>query len=69
MRVHGQIAVAAQIQIHRRMFREQREHVVEKRKARFNFGPAFAVKIEADGNFGFERVALDLGLARFHCGN
>jgi hypothetical protein len=30
---------------------------------------AFAVKIEADGNFGFERVAFDLGLARFHHGN
>jgi hypothetical protein len=51
------------------MFREQREHVVEERNARFDFGPAFAVKIEADGNLGFERVALDLGLARIHRGN
>ncbi len=69
MRVHRQIAVAAQIQIHRRVLGEQREHVVEKRDAGFDFGFSLAVEIEADGDLGFERVAFDFGLARFHRGN
>ena len=69
VRVHGQVAVAAQFQIHRRVFGKQREHVVEKRDAGFDFGFSPAVEIEADGNFGFQRVAFDFGLPRFHRGN
>ena len=69
VRVHGEIAVANQFQIHRRVLRKEREHVVEKGNAGFDGRFSFAVEIEADGNFGFQRVAFDLGRARFHLGN
>jgi hypothetical protein len=58
-----------QIQIHRRVFGEQREHVVKKGNARFDFRLPFAVKVEAEGNLRFQRVAFDFGRARFHRGN
>jgi hypothetical protein len=39
MRVHGEVAFAfAHLQIHGRVFGEQREHVVEERDAGFNGG-------------------------------
>jgi len=69
MRVHGEIAVAVQIQIHRGVLRKERKHVVEERKAGADFGFALAVEVEAEGNLGFERVTLDGGGARFHRGN
>ena len=65
VRVHLQVAVAAQFQIHRGVFGEQGEHVVEKRNAGLDLGLAFAVEIEPEGNPGFERVAFDGGLP-FH---
>ena len=66
MRVHFQIAVAAQIQIHRRVLGKQREHVVEKGNAGFDFGFPLAIQIEADGNPGFLGVPFDFGRTRFH---
>ena len=69
MRVHFQIAVAAQLQIHRRVLGEQREHVVEERDAGFDGGFALAVEVEADGDAGFFGVARDFGLPGFHGGD
>ena len=43
MRVHFQITPARELQIHRCMLREEREHVVEKRDPGFNLGFAAAV--------------------------
>ena len=57
MRVHAKVAVAAQLQIHRRVLREQREHVVEERDAGFDRGFSLAIKVEADGDAGFLGVA------------
>jgi len=59
VRVHGEIAGAAQIQIHRRVLRKQREHVVKEGNAGFDFGFSRAVEVEAEGNFGFQRVPFD----------
>ena len=69
VRVHGKVAVAAQLQIHDGVLRKQREHVVEERDAGFDGGFAPAVEVEPDGNFGFQRVAFDFGTARFHRGH
>jgi len=53
MRVHFQIAGAAQIQVHVACLAKRVEHVVKKREAGFDAGPAFAVEVEPDGNPGF----------------
>ncbi len=66
MRVHFQIAVAAQIQIHGGVLRKEREHVIKKRHAGSDLGFAFAIKIEADRNPGFFGVTFETGLACFH---
>jgi hypothetical protein len=47
---------------------EQRQHMVKKRQAGFDPGFSFAIKIESEGNFGFQRMAFDLGLAHLHQG-
>ena len=69
VRVHLQIAGATEFQIHRRVFREQREHVVEKGDAGFDRGFALAVKVQADGNAGFPGVPGNSGLPSFHGGH
>ena len=66
MRVHCQIAMANEFQIHRRVLGEQRQHMVEERKAGADFGFTLAVEVEAEGNLGFQSVAFDFGRARFH---
>ncbi len=66
MRVHFEVAFALEPQIHRCVLRKEREHVVEERNAGFNFGFAAAVKVEADGNFGFRGVARNGCLPDFH---
>jgi hypothetical protein len=48
------------------VLREQREHVVKKRDAGFDFGFPLAVKIEPDGNPGFFSMPFDFGKTRFH---
>ena len=58
VRVHFQVAIAAQIQIHCGVLGEEGEHVIEEREARLDLGFAFAVEVEADGNPGFEGVAI-----------
>ena len=68
MGVHFEVAVAAQVEVHRGMLGEQGEHVVEKGDAGVDFGFALAVEIKRDGNLGFERVAFDSGLP-FHGGD
>ena len=69
MGVHFQIAAAAQAQIHGRVLRKQREHVVEKRDAGFDRGFSPAVEVEADGDAGFLGVARDFCLPEFHGGD
>lgn len=66
MRVDGEIAIAAEFQIHRGMLGEERKHVVEERNAGADFGFSFAIQVEADRDLGFERVAFQFGGARFH---
>ena len=66
MRVHLEVAPAAQFQVHRRMFGEQREHVVEKRDAGFDRGFSPAIEVEADGDAGFPGIARDFCLPGFH---
>lgn len=68
VRVYFQVAVTMHIQVHRGVLGEKREHVIKKRDARFDLRFALAVKVEPDGNLGFERVAFNAGLP-FHCGN
>ncbi len=69
VRVHGKIAVAAQLQIHDGVLRKEREHVIEKGNSGFDGGFAPAVEVEPDGNFGFQRVTFDFGTTRFHGGH
>ena len=69
MGVHFEVAFAAQLQIHRRVFGEQHQHVVEKRDAGFNRGFSPAVEVEADGDAGFFGVARDFCLPDFHGGD
>jgi len=69
VRVHGQIAVTFQLEINHGVLGKQREHVVEERDAGFDGGFAFAIEVELDGYFRFQRVALDFGAARFHRGH
>jgi hypothetical protein len=66
VRVHGKVAVAFQLQINHSVPGKQRKHVVEERDAGFDGGFAPAVEVELDGDFRFQRVALDFGTARFH---
>ena len=51
--INFQIAFANEIQIQRRVFGKQREHVVKKRDAGLDPGLAFAIQIQAEGNPGF----------------
>ena len=69
MRVHFQIAAAAQLQIHRRVLREEREHMVEERDAGFDRRFSPAVEVEGDGDAGFFGVARDFCLPGFHGGH
>ncbi len=57
MGVHRQIALANEIQIHRRVFGKQGQHVVEKGDARFDPGFPFPIKIKPQGDSGFQRVS------------
>jgi hypothetical protein len=66
VRVHFQITIATQIQVHGGVFGEEREHVIEKRHAGFDCGFAFAIKVEANGNPGFFGVTFEARLACFH---
>ncbi len=68
MRVNFQIAIAFELQIHRCMFGKQREHVIKKGDAGFDFGFAAAIEIEADGNIGLPGVARNGCLPDFHAG-
>ena len=67
VRVHRQIALAGELQIQNGVPGKEREHVVEKWNAGFDGGFALAVEVEPDGNLCFQRAALEVGLATFHC--
>jgi hypothetical protein len=69
MCIHLQVAIAPELQIHDRMFGEQREHVVEKRNACPDSRLAFAVQTELDRNSGFSRFAGNGRSSRFHWRN
>jgi len=66
MRVYFEIALAGELQVHRRVFGEQCEHMVEERNARADGRFTLAVHVEFDGYPRFLGGALDLGGAAFH---
>jgi len=66
VRVHFQIAGAAEFQIHDGVFGEERQHVVKKRDAGSDSRFAAAIEIEVDGDTGFFGIPRDTGLPRFH---
>src|SRR5947208_5049190 len=66
MSVHPKVARATQIQIHDRMFGEERQHVVEKRHARFDQRLPASVNVQLDEYAGLVGNALHLGVALFH---
>ena len=68
MRVHLQIALALQLQVHDRMLGEQRQHVVEKRDAGFDRGLSRAVNVQFDGDAGFFRDPFNFGAPIWHTG-
>jgi len=59
VRVHFQVAVRLDRQVHETMPTDLIEHVLEKRQAGRNVDLAAAIEIDLGGNPGFERVALD----------
>jgi hypothetical protein len=66
MRVHLQIALATQRQVHDGMLREQREHMIEKRNTRFDRPFPGAINIESRFDPRFFGVALNGCAPRTH---
>ena len=66
MRVHFEIALAMQFEIHDRMLCEQGEHVVEERHAGFHCGTPLAIEPQLDGHARLFRDAFEGGLTDFH---
>ena len=66
MMIHLDVAVATQVEIHRRVLREQRQHVIEERNAGVDFRLAPAVDVQAEPNLRLAGVAFNLCLAWLH---
>src|SRR5262245_38847163 len=66
MRVHCQVALTTQMQIHTGMFGKDRQHVVEKGDARFDPCLPASVNVQFDENPSFVGRALHLSLPLFH---
>src|SRR5882724_12900893 len=66
MSVHLQVALATQMQIHDRMFGEERQHVVEKGYARFDQRLPASVNVQLDPDAGLVGNALHLSVPLFH---
>ena len=64
--IHLDVAVAPEVQVHRRVLREQRQHVVKERDTGGNLRLALAVDVEAEPDLCLRGVAFDLCLARLH---
>ena len=62
MPVHFEVALAAQVEIHHRVLRKQRQHVVKKRNTRLDTSFASPVEIQFQADAGFFSDALDGGL-------
>ena len=56
-----QVAAGLDRQIEGRVLGQQREHVVEEAHAGGDLAPAAAVEVRVPGDFGFRRLALDVG--------
>jgi hypothetical protein len=67
MRIHLQIPNTTKFQIHNRVFRKQRQHVVEEHDSGRDRGFAPTVKIETDMDAGFFGFPRDFCLPGFHC--
>ena len=52
------IALAGDIQINQAMTRDLIHHVLQKRNTCIEFGLTRAIKVDLNGNLGFERVTL-----------
>ena len=59
MRVHFQIASAAQLQVHHRVLGEERQHVVKKREPRPDRRLALAIDFQLEADAGFFRIPLN----------
>ena len=66
MGIHFNIPLAAKMEIHRGMLREERQHVVKERHTRFDRGLPGTVNLELDRDLGLFRFAPDLGVTDFH---
>src|SRR2546427_12219102 len=66
MSVHFQVALATQMQIHDRMFGEERQHMVEKGDARFDQRLPVSVNVQLDEYAGLVGDALHLSVPLFH---
>ena len=60
MRVHFQIAVTTQREIHHRVLREKGEHVVEKRNPRLHPGVTLPIQLQLQADARLFRIATDL---------
>src|SRR6266567_8775889 len=66
MSVHLQVALATQLQIHDRVFGEERQHVVEKRDAGFDPRVPGSVNVQPDEYASLVGHALHLSVPLFH---
>src|SRR5207245_6151645 len=66
MGVHLQVALATQMQIHDRMFGKERQHMVEKRDARFDPRLPASINVQPDEYAGLVGHALHLSVPLFH---
>src|SRR6185436_12686408 len=60
VRVHLQVAIAADVDVDPRVGRERRQHMVEEADARPDPRAARAVEVQAEGDLRLPRLALDL---------
>src|SRR6185436_1033464 len=66
VRVHFEITIATKLQIHDRVLRKEREHVIEERDSGLDRRTALAVQLELNGNARFFCVPFDSRLTHFH---
>lgn len=66
VRIHVQIALAAQVKVHGGMLRKQRQHVVEERNAGGNPGFPGAIHIESKRDLRLAGLAADFGAPGCH---
>jgi hypothetical protein len=61
MRVDVEVSIALQPQVHHRMLREKRQHVIEKRDSGPHGGLPTPINAQGQGDPGLFRLSADLG--------